>query len=417
MCLVINILFSVLATTIKGAPDGVGTLYEGDCGKVHNIDTWLHVALNGLATALIGASNYNMQCLSAPSRSEVDKAHLDGTSLDIGVPSIRNLRHISGRRMAVWMVLCISTVPLHLLWNSAIFSTFQDNNYLLVGVSTDALHDANLECPSLYKSLADEYHNVGSYANVACALYDSIRDSSTASVQMHRIEPEECIERYNKTMQAEWSNLVVVFDASTSFTCSSCYNNTGLPNVTTFFESFIADSSPFSKRTTLSDCAIDSHAKSAGYWVSDFNSICSPTDRSAKLFSGEYSIAYRMEYCLASRAPQVCKLQFSLWIMIVVIFCNSAKLLAMIGTLTLIKEDHFITVGDAVSSFLVILDSNTVGSSSKAISQLWGTYSQPYTAPSTTSRSARMSVTTDAGERTTWLQAVPKGRLSSIIIL
>ena len=127
LCLIINVLFSVLATAIRGAPNGIGTLYQGDCGKARTIDTWVHVVLNGLATVLIDASNYNMQCLSAPTRGEVDKAHRDGTSLDIGVHSIRNIRYISGRRMVLWIVLCFSIVPLHLLWNSAIFSTFQNN--------------------------------------------------------------------------------------------------------------------------------------------------------------------------------------------------------------------------------------------------------------------------------------------------
>lgn len=56
-----------------------------------------------------------MQCLVAPSRAEVDKAHSKGTYLDIAVPSVRNLRLISKYKVFLWLVLAVSSVPLHLM--------------------------------------------------------------------------------------------------------------------------------------------------------------------------------------------------------------------------------------------------------------------------------------------------------------
>jgi hypothetical protein len=63
----------------------------------------------------MGASNFSMQLLAAPTRGKVDKAHSRSVWLDIGVPSLRNITYISGRRRLVWWILGLSSLPLHFL--------------------------------------------------------------------------------------------------------------------------------------------------------------------------------------------------------------------------------------------------------------------------------------------------------------
>jgi hypothetical protein len=82
---------------------------------VSKMNTYLHLAINLLSTILLSSSNYCMQCLSAPTRKEVDAAHAKGVWLDIGVPSIRNLKHIDRTRVLLWGLLGLSSLPLHLL--------------------------------------------------------------------------------------------------------------------------------------------------------------------------------------------------------------------------------------------------------------------------------------------------------------
>lgn len=94
-----------------------------------NVGFWLHLIINILSTLLLGASNYSMQCLSSPTRSEIDKAHRQKLWLDIGVPSVRNLRRISASRIALWWLLAASSIPLHLLYNSAVFSSLYSREY------------------------------------------------------------------------------------------------------------------------------------------------------------------------------------------------------------------------------------------------------------------------------------------------
>lgn len=117
--MIVNIIFLVIAVSNFQplAEHGIGTLFHGNCSKVKTLGTWLRLLINILGTALLGASNYTQQCLVAPTRREIDKAHGKGDWLDIGNPSLRNLKlgRIAKRRVLLWMLLGLSSVPLHLV--------------------------------------------------------------------------------------------------------------------------------------------------------------------------------------------------------------------------------------------------------------------------------------------------------------
>jgi len=113
--LVTNTVLTVWATRSFPMQDGIGTLIDGSCSRVKTWGLWLHFAINALSTLLLGASNYCMQYLTSPTRQEIDKAHASRVWLDIGVQSVRNLRHISWTRILLWYLLGLSSVPLHLM--------------------------------------------------------------------------------------------------------------------------------------------------------------------------------------------------------------------------------------------------------------------------------------------------------------
>ena len=102
-----------------------------------NLGFWGHMAINILSTALLGASNYTMQCLSAPTRTEIDQAHAKGVWLDVGIPSLRNLWNKATHRRWIWWALILSTIPLHLLWNSAVFITLASEDIVAWVVPSD----------------------------------------------------------------------------------------------------------------------------------------------------------------------------------------------------------------------------------------------------------------------------------------
>lgn len=116
----INIILAIAAllqsrTKYSGSPATSGSLYEGSCSRSRGWVTGLHVLINILSTLLLGASNYCMQCLSAPSRADVDRAHAKRIWLDIGTPSLKNLRFVNRRRKTLWFILLATSTPIHLL--------------------------------------------------------------------------------------------------------------------------------------------------------------------------------------------------------------------------------------------------------------------------------------------------------------
>jgi hypothetical protein len=116
----INLSIGAWATSLMGVsnPFSSGILVEifhGDCKRASTMNTWAHLAINIVSTGLLAGSNYCMQCLVAPSRADIDRAHRQFKWLDIGLPSVRNLRYISARRRWLWVLLASSSVPLHLL--------------------------------------------------------------------------------------------------------------------------------------------------------------------------------------------------------------------------------------------------------------------------------------------------------------
>jgi hypothetical protein len=115
LVLLINIICAIVAATAGKPLEGIATIYGGSCVVASRWSTSLHLLINILSSSLLGASSYCMQRLVAPTREEIDKAHKKDKWLDVGVLSLRNLPNISKRRLAVWLLLALSSIPLHFL--------------------------------------------------------------------------------------------------------------------------------------------------------------------------------------------------------------------------------------------------------------------------------------------------------------
>lgn len=113
--LLLNIIFAIIAGAAHHSEPGLTTIYRGDCETFESTYKGLKVLVNVFSTVLLGASNYCMQRLVAPTRSELDTAHAKRMYLDIGKPSVRNLLAIHWVRIVLWFLLALSSLPLHLL--------------------------------------------------------------------------------------------------------------------------------------------------------------------------------------------------------------------------------------------------------------------------------------------------------------
>lgn len=94
---------------------GTATIFKGDCDQAGDIFTWSHLAINAMSTLLLSASTVGIQCSSALTRTELDKAHRSGQWVHVGVIGYRNIHWIKTTRRVIWAALLISSLPLHLV--------------------------------------------------------------------------------------------------------------------------------------------------------------------------------------------------------------------------------------------------------------------------------------------------------------
>lgn len=111
--LLLNILLAIISATVWHREGGIATAFTGNCTTAARFTTVMHLLINLLSSLLLGASNYCMQRLASPTRKEVDNAHAKKKWLDIGMPSVRNLVHINKGRALLWLLLGLSSIPLH----------------------------------------------------------------------------------------------------------------------------------------------------------------------------------------------------------------------------------------------------------------------------------------------------------------
>ena len=180
-------------------------VFRGDCHRVEQMQMWGHFAINGMSAILLAASNYSMQVLSAPTRSEIDRAHGKGKWLDIGVQSPRNLGQIAPWRAALWWVLCLSSAPLHLMYNSAFYASIANRSY-----------DIWFMTPDYESFTADQDLLVGSghrgqEAEVATHIEDMIRLSADSdSDRVEILDPAACLNAYARILVTDRSNVIIV---------------------------------------------------------------------------------------------------------------------------------------------------------------------------------------------------------------
>ena len=115
--LIINISWLGYASThYGGLREGYGSIQKGECGAAKRTNTWLHLLINVLSTLLLTGSNAFMSTYCCPSRKEVDVAHARRKWLHVGMLSFRNLGGIAKRKALVVILLCLTSVPFHLLY-------------------------------------------------------------------------------------------------------------------------------------------------------------------------------------------------------------------------------------------------------------------------------------------------------------
>ena len=296
-----------------------------------NLDLWLHLGINLLSTILLGASNYTMQCLSAPTRDEINNAHQQRISCDIGIPSVRNLGRISRRRRILWWMTALSSIPLHFLYNSAVFSTLSTNPYTAAVVSQDFLMGApfNNTSYNVPDNSGGDYNIVG----VDIQALTTLRDNQST---LEYLSNANCLKAYRNEFMPDRLDVLAVSSATNTTSSLLSYWPDNVPRDIYNPEMGYINRYPYRWTCT----------QTAG------NLCASPTQNWTVLDSP-------IDYCLSKQTEPSCKLQLSLVIMVIVVLCNFAKALSMSLTIWKPSSMPLLTLGDVISSFLDQPDPNT----------------------------------------------------------
>ena len=325
--LLLNIAMAAWALYHVGLGNGLVVIYRGSCKKMENINRWVHLCINLLASLLLGASNYVMQRLSAPTRKDVDNAHQKHVWLEVGMNSVRNLLHIPWTRKILYLVLLAFSLPIHFVYNSVLVAVEANNEkgFQAAIVTPDFLHGAPAP------------RNTSAYASTYQALQAELP-------QMQRLENAACIQAYGQADISDWGDLLLVTDGDVPSDLIA--GNDSLVDVIDPGMSPVVV--PWA---WMCDYETGGPPPSPGFQCDIKHLLVNPTAWSLNNHS--------IDYCLAQRTPEDCELDFSFHLILVVIICNLVKLIAVGMAMFSLNPPSLNTIGDAIASFLAVPDPYT----------------------------------------------------------
>lgn len=410
-----TLLLICLVVSLKQPGSSLDTatiIFEGKCDDTYNLNIVLHLLLNLLSTAILASSNFFMQVLSSPSRKEIGKAHMFFQSLDIGIPSMRNIQFISSFKRICWLVLFLSSLPIHLFFNSSVFeTTFQGSDWGLY-IGTEAftqgatyfppgasLSVAGNSYPAYFRDPGLSYHPTGRYGNpvpldqyasATSMIRQNITKTATNAGSLVCLDPSDCRTEYTSCKpRSKYRDVVVVVETGTSDTqgwrSQELFNLN--PDLSTLWSSYVplndVNSLWYStycriiRANERQEICSSNCADALGYssteprdeiepsnWVLAFEDNSWGSILSNRATSFGYSEKFdnlTVEYCLAELQPNTCKIGVSNLLLMVVIVCIFVKVIQC--SLVLWKFRHFplVTLGDAIESFIIEPDSQTTG--------------------------------------------------------
>ena len=331
-----NLALTIWASTF-GLRNGTATIKVGKCSDIKTWDLWFHLGINVLSSTLLAASNYTMQCLSAPVREEIDTGHRERIAFDIGIPSLKNLRRLSSRKLILWGLLAVSSIPLHLVYNSVVFSTISTHSYEVLVVTSDFLSGApfgnrtQLDIDLSPNSNTTHFGygwtpDVVEIENIRRDISDFRQGQGKSEWQ--KLDSKKCREAYRPELLSDRSDFLAVSPVNSTVTSLLYYQSRYYTHANNSW------TCPHVSDLTCgnSNC---------------LDSMCgNSTEDYFQLFS------FPIDHCLSRRQTEKCQLQFSLPIMIIVIICNLTKAVCMLFTIRHRLATPLLTLGDAVASFL-----------------------------------------------------------------
>ncbi|KAI8682052.1 hypothetical protein NCS55_00459500 [Fusarium keratoplasticum] len=360
--LVVHVVLAVWIPTLDSFDNGVGVLWTGNCRDAATYNTLIHLGTTAVATLLLGGSNYCMQCLTAPTRKDLQTAHDKGVWLDIGVQSFRNLKAIKGYKAVLWFLIAISSIPIHLLYNSAFFMTLDTNSYQVYVVSRDFWNSTDPVPVRLTPPIHKDVHgrgwgrgeeqqlppNATEYLNSVKASQSRPGSAEENDVgNFKRLSNEQCIDAYAQSVVSGRRTIIVTaanetekgpFAFGYEYLAGKHVNTTlGMYRP---YEWMCYGFRPAYESESLCYESIHNLTQQPEQWAPWF---------------------LPARHCHSEVVEGNCALNANQPIMVVIIICTSIKLIIMAMMVFLINGWPIITLGDAIQSFLDDPDPTTEG--------------------------------------------------------
>ena len=341
LVLIINIILILYMTLRYERMDGFPVIYRGACETAQRQNSIWHFFLNVLSTGLLSASNYCMQLLSAPTRANIDRAHGTGHWLDIGIPSFRNLRFSDWKRRSLWILLCISSIPLHLVYNSTFYAAIATNDYNILFATEDFVNGGG--------------YDTSKFPTTSAQNITFFQDSAKTWVNLSN---HDCIRNYANDFVTKYANVIAVVSNETTASDDSLLSLAvnELPTGGYLDPSFdpyawICNDTQTTNKTGIHD------RNSAGFVP------CASQVRALENIANTWwkSSGYQISHCLAEEIKPDCHLHFSPHLMGPVILMNIIKCLVSFYVAFRMVDAPLVTLGDAIQSFIKQPDSTTTG--------------------------------------------------------
>ncbi|KAF5643491.1 uncharacterized protein FTJAE_3291 [Fusarium tjaetaba] len=334
---------------------GETAILSGSCDKISRANLWIHLAINIIGTGVLGSSNFFMQVLVAPTRQDVDRAHASKRWVEIGVHSLHNFRFLSKRRVFLWALFSLTSIPLHLVFNGSVIESKATNGFLAIMVSEDFLDGARFTLPS--ETTTSNYTYLVNGESTPNRTIRSIK-SSLGEDSWEPLEFQDCMRRYNdlEVLMLNHRHVVMVMSNQNN-TPSSQWTRENIVKVNNGWDDFNATNSLW-----FAGQYLRLRNSQPGYYMQ-----LDPDTGVIHMNETEYKPAFqtmKVDYCLSERFDAPCRLSIVNPLLLIVCIMCITKCLLCAYTLKVRSwstEDPLMTVGDAISSFIAKPDTCTKG--------------------------------------------------------
>lgn len=397
------ILVLIIASAKSGGVRGNHILYRGSCSSASTFNTIAHLLINALATGVLASSNFFMQVLNAPTRADIDRVHGKGqTWADIGAPSFRNLRFMGWWKTTAWLMLALSSAPLHLFFNSAVFQSDDvRNEYRLAMAAESWVQGAPWFYPgaslrAIESLIPRDNYNISELRARVLSPPEPSTSLAREGGEWKRLSPSECRSTYlysrglrgygdvvvvvdspeprgwkrkdvfsgNKTFDRIWDDVGIPADASNSLWhyagyCLSrpgCYSGSGGKSQWHYFSCYYL----FGSSDGCYRSEDDNENLGADWTFSYHEKEWIPAWEGVGFHTKPFN-SMRVKYCMAQSIDEVCKVAISNTLLAISLLSVSVKLVISCYVYLFLSGSPLITPGDAMASFICRPDDTTRG--------------------------------------------------------